>query len=147
MQTALQTLVSTAPVCRPLKADLQRSTITLDWPANVLVQRTDYVLVPKVEVEAAVATDGEMVVFPSASVPGRYRSSSDDLDFSFTRGGRRWNLYFNRIPEGNYPKAPGTWWGSMDMQDIDGREWSSVLPRMVTNDFGDLVDLKTGERP
>lgn len=147
MQTALQTLMQAAPVCRPLKVDLQRSTITLDWPANVLVQRTDYVLVPKVDAVEALVTDAQALVFPVPTEEGRFYPHWDDMDFNFKRGTRECTCYFNRIPDGNYPKPPGTWYGSISMQDMDGREWRCSLPRMVTNDFGDLVDLTTGERP
>lgn len=147
MQTALQTLMQSAPVCRPLKVDLQRSTITLDWPANVLVQRTDYVLVPKVAVDDALSNEKLITIFETPSGRGRYEHILTDRDFEFSRRGIECTVYFSRFPHGEYPKPPFTWYGSISMVDRNGLKWTRSLPRMVTNDFGDLVDLTTGERP
>lgn len=147
MQTALHTLIQSAVVCQPIKADLRQSTLTLDWPANRLIQRMGYVLLHKADVDAALSNDAHLVIFPvstEAGIVDLYRHSND---FSFTRGGLEVSCYFNRFPEGKYPKPPGTWWGHMSMRAADGSTWSRSLPSMVTNDFGDLVDLTTGERP
>lgn len=148
MQTALHTLIRSAQVCQPIKADLRQSTLTLAWPANSLIQRTDYVLLPKAEVEAAIANDADLVFFPASVGAGNlsfYRGY--DGAFEFTRGSLELSCWFNRFREDEYPKQPGTWYGQLTLKDVAGNKWSRSLPLMVTNDFGDLVDLTTGERP
>lgn len=148
MQTALHTLIQSATVCQPIAADLRKSTLTLAWPADRLLQRSDYVLLPKAEVEAALATDAQGIAFPAPSGEGRVRHTSNDCDFVYRRGCIACAIYFTRFKDPEYShQKPNTWWGSMEMQDASGERWSRSLPRMVMNDFGDLVDLETGERP
>lgn len=148
MQTALHTLIQSATVCQPITADLRKSTVTLAWPANQLIPRSEFVLLPKAEVQAALATDAQGIAFPAPSGEGRVRHASDDRGFGYRRGCIACTIYFTRFKDPEYShQKPNTWWGSMEMQDASGERWSRSLPRMVMNDFGDLVDLETGERP
>jgi len=148
MQTALHTLIQSATVCQPITADLRKSTVTLNWPANRLIPCSELVLLAKAEVEAALATDAQGITFLAPAGVGRVSHSTDDRGFEYRRGSIACTIYFTRFKDPEYShQKPNTWWGSMEMQDASGERWTRTLPRMVMNDFGDLVDLKTGERP
>lgn len=152
MQTALHTLIQSAPACPAIKADLRQSTITLAWPANALIQRTDYVLVPKAEIDAAIADDNHLVTLTQSPYPGlqisEIRFHSDDLDFSFELNSVTvLTMYFERFGKNSLSRPSGSWWGEMHMFDAHGFCWSRRLVNLVTNDFGDLVFSTTGERP
>jgi hypothetical protein len=149
MQTALHSLIQSAPVCKPIKADLRASTVTFEWPANVLVQRTPYVVVPQADVQQALALSDIYVVFRRPNSTAHVSPICDDIDFQVNRGHSKWTLYFERRPDSNRyrNRKPGTWWGGVEHMDTEGREWRSSLPDMVINDFGDLVSCETGARP
>jgi hypothetical protein len=147
MPTALQSLLQSAPVCKPIKADLRASTVTLEWPPNVLVQRAPYVVVPLAEALQAYRDDQLLVAFKKPSDKRRVRRICDDLDFQVDAGSTRWTLYFYRIPGQEYPKPPCTWWGSEKRTDLEGKTWTRDLGEMVMDNFGDLVSVETGRAP
>jgi len=147
MTSPLHTLIASSPVCKPIKADLRASTVTLEWPTNLLVRRSPYVVVALDEAEQAMAESEHVTLFNPPVGQPRVKRLFDDLDFSVRVGDSEWTCYLNRIPEGNYPKPPGTWWGNVEHTDSDGRTWSRSLDRMVTNDFGSLVSCATGGNP
>ena len=65
-------------------------------------------------------------------IDGIYVTSDDDsIEFNYyrTRG--------NDFDRGH--RKPNTWWGGETRIDASGRLWSSSLPEMVQDDFGNLV--------
>lgn len=147
MKTALHALIDSAPVCKPIKADLRASTTTFAWPDNVLVQHAPYIVVPLADAQQAYRDSQLLVAFETPSERRRVRRICDDLDFEVNGGSARWTLYFYRIPGQEYPKPPCTWWGSEKRTDLEGKTWTRDLGYMVMDDFGDLVSVETGRAP
>lgn len=150
--TALGRLLADRALLQPLAADLRKSTVTLAWPANELVRREAYVALPVADVEAALdeaRADADAVTLPGGACERAWVQFSDGLhsvdSMTVTRGGREITLYRTRGKDPKYSHlVPGTWYGSESRTDLQGERWSRSLPRMVVNDFGDLVPL-TGD--
>lgn len=147
MQTALHTLMRGAFSCKPIKADLRASTVTFEWPANMLVQRAAYVVIPLAEAQQAWKEDKHLVVLSRSEGKPYVRYQSDDLHFEVIRGGTEFNLYFERAHDRSRYAKPGTWYGSENITDTKGKRWTRTLGRMVVDNFGDLVSLETGDQP
>jgi hypothetical protein len=147
MKTALHALIESAPVCKPIKADLRASTTTFAWPDNVLVQRAPYVVLPLAEVEQAQAKDNHIVHFAQKRGRPYFRSNSEDQSYSMEWENASIDLWFQRFPDRRHGIPAGTWYGSENITDGEGKSWTRTFGRLVVNDFGELVNLKTGAAP
>lgn len=148
-RTALGRLLADRALLQPLAADLRKSTVTLAWPANELVRREAYVVLPVADVQAAldeVQAEVGAVVLPSvAGDPVRLHWSEGSYGtdcLTVRRGSMEVSLYRTRGKDPQYAHLrPGTWYGCENRLDGQGERWSRSLPRMVIDDFGDLVPL------
>ncbi|MFN4360505.1 MAG: hypothetical protein ACK4F4_07255 [Hylemonella sp.] len=143
MSLAVHQLLDTAPTCKPIRADLRNSTVTFDWPSNVLVRKADYIILPAEEAKAALEDAARFSIHlnPREDRPPLVSWDWDRAHYSAYRDGRHWSVYFEHPgEEGNHPR-PFTWWGRVYVEDVHGVTWDAGLGRMVMDDFGDLVPV------
>lgn len=143
MSKSLHRLLDKAQPCKPIRADLRNSTVTFDWPENVLVRKEDYVIVPAQDVISAMADDDlssiPLMVYSNARPSVVFFRQF--LGYEAARNGHEYRVYFEFPGEVKENPRPSTWYGSETVTDLTGCEWSRTIGRMVMDDFGDLVPV------
>lgn len=144
MSLAVQKLLGNAPLCKPMRADLRNSTVTFDWPSNVLVRKADYIIVPVDEAKAALhdAARFSLPIDPQSDRPPYVNWDWDQAHYTAHRDGRYFRVYYEYPGETKDRPRPFTWWGRVYVKDVWGNTWDSGLGRMVMDDFGDLVAVE-----
>lgn len=142
MSAGLRELLDGAPLCEAVEADLRRGMLKIAVPALMPIPRGAVLLLAEADVAAALQADeskGE-ILFEPVSGDGWWSDLClDGASYSFRRGGAEWTVYFDRPGDGS--RIPYTWWGGVERKDVHGKIWRQSLPRMVMDDFGELVEV------
>lgn len=143
MKTSIHHVLGSAPSCKPIRADLRNSTVTFDWPANVLVRKADYIIVPADEAQSALKHIDRCAIHVDQKQhrPPYVNWDCDRSRYTAFRDGRTFNVYFEYPGEERAFPIPSTWWGRVYVDDVDGVTWDASLGRMVMDDFGNLVPV------
>lgn len=130
--------------CTVESADLRRSTLTLRIADDAPVPRGKQLLVSESQALALLAVEKAGVLLQREEGKARvhWYYMGDDLDFHVEAPGFEATIYYRRQQKDF--RLPGRYWGSQSLTDQWGREWSTRLPEMVTDDFGSLVPVDGG---
>lgn len=130
--------------CTVESADLRRSTLTLRIADDVPVPRGKQLLISETQALALLAFEkaGVRLQREEGKVRVLWFYMGEDLDFRVEAPGFEATIYYRR--EQKDSRLPGRYWGSQSRTDQWGREWSTRLPEMVTDDFGSLVPVDGG---
>lgn len=151
--SALAQLLQNCPLARSAKADLKNGTWTFDIQ-GAQVGSGAYALIPARLLNQAIAQDCQAALQRlenSVVLPATGKTTAR----FFTVGGQtalqldgahgfHQTLYRDHMPEVNRSRDwhPSHWYGTPVRQDEQGRDWRGSTEIYVTDDFGDLVEVR-----
>lgn len=141
-----QRLLQGAPQARVMRVDLERMVMTVTLPEGFRVTKEPIVVIPAGEAECAANEDLGLALFPAVEEPHSFSwLPYMDMGYEVRDGGAEFCVQLEHCWENNRYFRKGSFYtGYVERTDGNGLVWIASLKRMVTNDFGILVQV-TGE--